>query len=135
MVEVDTVVLRPSTSAASSSNMDTSSANFDDDHFDDDQFLGLDGHPPSHSCFQDEARASFILMKGTKLNLLLIFAPMALIGSKSGLIGEFLCFCCAGLALIPCAERYVEYSNSTDEEYVTLFMISSHILYMSVYPL
>lgn len=49
--------------------------------------------------------SSFAMMKGTRLNLLLIFAPIAYIGTKSGYLGEFVCFCFAGLALIPCAER------------------------------
>lgn len=55
--------------------------------------------------FLAEFRLSFLLMKSTRLNLLLGFAPVAFIGSRTGFLGEFLCFCCAGLALIPCAER------------------------------
>lgn len=54
---------------------------------------------------QNDFLSSLVMMKGTKLNLLLIFAPIAYIGTKSGYLGEFICFCFAGLALIPCAER------------------------------
>jgi hypothetical protein len=74
-------------------------------NFDDDQILMENGTSEVSISFRDEVATSFILMKGTKLNILLIFAPLALIGSKTGVLGEFLCFCCAGLALIPCAER------------------------------
>ena len=55
--------------------------------------------------FREEVSFSFYAMKSSKLNLLLVFAPVAFFGSKTGILGEFQCFCCAGLALIPCAER------------------------------
>jgi len=54
---------------------------------------------------KDEAVASLKLMTDAKLNVLFVFGPIAFIGASTGLIGEALCFCFAGLALIPCAER------------------------------
>ncbi len=96
---VDAILRLPSVDTNTCS-IDVSNPNFDDDQF-------LVDPPPLPSCFKDEVRSSITLMKGTKLNYLLVFAPLAVVGSKSGWLGEFQCFCCAGLALIPCAERYV----------------------------
>ena len=42
-----------------------------------------------------------------KLNWLLILGPVALLGDALGFLNEALCFAFSGLALIPCAERYV----------------------------
>ena len=42
-----------------------------------------------------------------KLNWLLVLGPVALMGDATGLLGETACFAFSGLALIPCAERYV----------------------------
>ena len=41
------------------------------------------------------------------LNLLMLLGPVAVIGSTTGMLGEAFCFLLSGLALIPCAERYV----------------------------
>ena len=61
--------------------------------------------PSENPTIKDEILYSFILMRDSKLNFLLAFAPIAVFGSRMGILGEFQCFCCAGLALIPCAER------------------------------
>jgi Ca2+/H+ antiporter len=52
-----------------------------------------------------EAQSSFRLMMTKKLNILLLFGPLAMFGSSTGAFGEFFTFLFAGLALIPCAER------------------------------
>jgi calcium/proton exchanger cax len=52
---------------------------------------------------QQECLASTELIFRKKLNWLLVFAPIALMG-KSGWLGESTCFVLAGLALIPLAE-------------------------------
>lgn len=57
--------------------------------------------------FWDEVWSSTELLFQNKLTWLLLFGPIAVIGDSTGLIGEATCFTCAGLALIPCAERYV----------------------------
>ena len=59
----------------------------------------------SYFSLHDEFIASLRLMTDAKLNILLICGPVAFIGSAIGFFGEALCFCLAGLALIPCAER------------------------------
>jgi Ca2+:H+ antiporter len=41
----------------------------------------------------------------SKLTWLLLLGPLALFGDATGFFGEALCFACAGIALIPCAER------------------------------
>lgn len=61
--------------------------------------------PDENPTMKDEVLYSLMLMRDSKLNLLLAFAPLAVFGSRMGILGEFQCFCCAGLALIPCAER------------------------------
>ena len=43
----------------------------------------------------------------SKLTWLLIFGPVALVGSANGWLGEAACFCFSGIAIVPCAERYV----------------------------
>ena len=53
----------------------------------------------------EEFLKSLRLMMDAKLNILLICGPLAFIGSFFGIFGEALCFCLAGLALIPMAER------------------------------
>ena len=50
-----------------------------------------------------ECLTSVDLILRKRLNWLLIFAPIAILG-KSGLLGESSCFVLAGLALIPLAE-------------------------------
>ncbi len=61
--------------------------------------------PDGHLSFRHEFLHSIFVIKSSRLNVLLLFAPLAFFGSKTGILGEFQCFCCAGLALIPCAER------------------------------
>jgi len=53
----------------------------------------------------DEFAESARILSNTKLNWLLLFAPLAMVGSHFELIGEAPCFCFSGLALIPFAER------------------------------
>lgn len=57
------------------------------------------------SYLSQEALESLRLMTDAKLNILFLCGPFAFIGSAMGIFGEALCFCLAGLALIPCAER------------------------------
>lgn len=52
-----------------------------------------------------KAQYSFRLMMNRKLNILLLFGPLAMFGSSTDAFGEFFTFLFAGLALIPCAER------------------------------
>jgi hypothetical protein len=49
------------------------------------------------------------IVLNNKLNWLLIMGPIALLGDATGLLGETACFAFSGLALIPCAERYVRH--------------------------
>lgn len=57
--------------------------------------------------FWDEIWASTELLFQSKLTWLLLTGPIAVWGDSTGYIGESTCFICAGLALIPCAERCV----------------------------
>ena len=57
--------------------------------------------------FWEEVWASTELLFQSKLTWLLLMGPIAVIGDSTGWIGEATCFTCAGLALIPCAERCV----------------------------
>jgi hypothetical protein len=43
----------------------------------------------------------------SRLTWLLVLGPIAIAGDSLGFLGEAMCFACAGIALIPCAERYV----------------------------
>ena len=49
------------------------------------------------------------IVLNNKLNWLLVLGPIALLGDATGLLGETACFAFSGLALIPCAERYVRH--------------------------
>lgn len=53
----------------------------------------------------NEVLSSFRLISNSKLNALLVCGPLVMIGSTFKFFGEALCFCLAGLALVPCAER------------------------------
>lgn len=53
----------------------------------------------------NEILTSLGLILDSKLNILFVCGPLAVIGNASGIFGEALCFCLAGIALIPCAER------------------------------
>lgn len=48
------------------------------------------------------------LLFSNKLSWLLILGPIALIGDSTQMLGEAACFALSGIALIPCAERYVQ---------------------------
>ena len=54
-----------------------------------------------------EFYTSSTLLFDTRLNYLLLCGPIALVGDSMGWLGEAACFALSGLALIPCAERYV----------------------------
>lgn len=54
---------------------------------------------------KNEILTSFRLILNSKLNAFLICGPLVVFGTAFSLFGEALCFCLAGLALIPCAER------------------------------
>ena len=47
------------------------------------------------------------LVINNRLNWLLVLGPIALLGSATEWLGDTACFAFSGLALIPCAERYV----------------------------
>lgn len=55
--------------------------------------------------FWEEVWASTEMLFQSKLTWLLLVGPIAVYGDSTGYIGESTCFICAGLALIPCAER------------------------------
>jgi hypothetical protein len=54
-----------------------------------------------------EVWTSSELLFSNKLSWLLILGPVALVGDSTGYLGEAACFALSGIALIPCAERYV----------------------------
>ena len=55
----------------------------------------------------NEVWMSSELLLSNKLSWLLILGPIALVGDYTGFLGEAMCFALSGIALIPCAERYV----------------------------
>ena len=56
---------------------------------------------------KDEVLSSADIVFQTKLTWLLVLGPIAILGEATGSLGEASCFFCAGIALIPCAERCV----------------------------
>lgn len=54
-----------------------------------------------------EVWSSSALLFKSKLSWLLVLGPIALMGDATGILGEATCFAFSGIALIPCAERYV----------------------------
>ena len=57
------------------------------------------------SLFWQELWDSGEALFSSRVTWLLLFGPVALIGDFTGWLSEFVCFCFAALALIPCAER------------------------------
>jgi hypothetical protein len=57
--------------------------------------------------FQEELWTSTDLLFQSKLTWLLVLGPIAVVGELSETLGPASCFIFAGMALIPCAERYV----------------------------
>jgi hypothetical protein len=57
--------------------------------------------------FQEELWKSTDLLFQSKLTWLLVLGPIAVAGELTGTLGPASCFVFAGMALIPCAERYV----------------------------
>jgi hypothetical protein len=57
--------------------------------------------------FQEELWTSTDLLFHSKLTWLLVLGPIAVVGELTGTLGPATCFTFSGLALIPCAERYV----------------------------
>lgn len=55
----------------------------------------------------EEIVASAEILFSSKITILLLFAPLALVGDATSWIAPSLCFVFAAGALIPCAERYV----------------------------
>jgi hypothetical protein len=68
--------------------------------------------PTSPQLLWVELWISAELLFSTKLTWLLVVGPIALVGDATGGLSESTCFALAGIALIPCAERYV--SNVAD---------------------
>lgn len=54
-----------------------------------------------------EVWTSSELLFSNKITWLLILGPIALAGDSMGFLSEAACFAFSGIALIPCAERYV----------------------------
>jgi hypothetical protein len=54
----------------------------------------------------NELWVSMEMVLANKIAVLLLAGPLALIGDGLGFLGEAPCFALAGIALIPCAERY-----------------------------
>lgn len=48
----------------------------------------------------------------SQLTWLLILGPIAIVGDSLGILGAATCFAFSGIALIPCAERYVKKARS-----------------------
>lgn len=57
------------------------------------------------SLWTEVVASTDIIFQKSRLNWLLLLGPLAVVGDAMGFLGEALCFCCAGAALIPCAER------------------------------
>jgi Ca2+/H+ antiporter len=57
--------------------------------------------------FQEELWTSTDLLFQSKLTWLLVLGPIAVVGELTETLGPASCFMFAGMALIPCAERYV----------------------------
>jgi hypothetical protein len=57
--------------------------------------------------FREELWTSTDLLFQSKLAWLLVLGPIAVVGELTGTLGPASCFVFAGMALIPCAERYV----------------------------
>jgi hypothetical protein len=57
--------------------------------------------------FQEELWTSTDLLFQSKLTWLLVLGPIAVVGELTETLGPASCFVFAGMALIPCAERYV----------------------------
>jgi len=58
-----------------------------------------------HPFLRELASSADVIFR-PKLSWLLVSGLVAVVGSKTGLLGEAPCFALSGLALIPCAERY-----------------------------
>ena len=65
------------------------------------------GEIPSPTSLCQEIWMSSELLFKNKLSWLLVLGPIALLGDATGMLGEAACFSLSGIALIPCAERYV----------------------------
>lgn len=55
----------------------------------------------------EELWASTDYIFQSRLTWLLLLGPVAIVGDSLGLLSEATCFAFSGIALIPCAERYV----------------------------
>ena len=69
-----------------------------------------DGHLGALSSSQrslvaEVAASAELVFFHSRLNVLMLGGVVAVVGDTTGLLGEPICFCLSGLALIPCAER------------------------------
>jgi hypothetical protein len=64
--------------------------------------------------FREELWTSTDLLFQSKLTWLLVLGPIAVVGELTDTLGPASCFIFAGMALIPCAERYVVMRNYSD---------------------
>jgi hypothetical protein len=67
-----------------------------------------------------ELWASTDLLFQSQLNWLLILGPLAVVGDATNTLSEAMCFALSGIALIPCAERYV-LTRMFDTELVVVY--------------
>jgi hypothetical protein len=80
-----------------------------------------------------EVWTSSELLFSNKLSWLLILGPVALVGDSTGYLGEAACFALSGIALIPCAERYVALRVGMSCTYGLLARFSSVLIYTFLY--
>jgi hypothetical protein len=57
------------------------------------------------SLLAEVAASAELVFFHSRLNVLMLGGVVAVVGDTTGLLGEPICFCLSGLALIPCAER------------------------------
>mmetsp|Transcript_9485 Transcript_9485/g.13443 ORF Transcript_9485/g.13443 Transcript_9485/m.13443 type:complete len:401 (-) Transcript_9485:658-1860(-) len=95
----------------------------------------------------EEVVISVRVMFNSKVTWLFLFGPIAVVGQKSKLLGESICFCFAGLSLVACAERIslvtehiAEHTNGTIGALINAtlgnipeFLISSAALQLGFY--
>eukprot|EP00977_Amphora_coffeiformis_P021115 scaffold8828_cov204-Amphora_coffeaeformis.AAC.36 len=80
-----------------------------------------------------ELGASTEVVFRTKLVWMLALGPVAVLADFSGIVSETFCFCLAGLALIPCAERCVHVGIHLKKKrltryYTVLFLPLTHFV-------
>ena len=92
--------------------------------------------PPTTLC--QEVWSSSELLFQSRITWLLVLGPVALLGDATGTLGEATCFALSGIALIPCAERYVtyiyyslDYRNETKQTCVSCHLLQFLMLFLT----